>query len=100
MAATTTIDDPTTEAIRRALASAVAGRLTEACEIGERAIANGGEPAPLHAMLGMLRGRLGDADRSVDHLRAAHQARPADTIIAGNLASALSQLGRFNDALE
>ncbi len=100
MAATTTIDDVTAGAIRVALASAAAGRLEDACSIGERALSQGGEPATLHAMLGMLRSRSGDLDRAVEHLRSAHAARPSDPVIATNFATALVQLGRHREALD
>ncbi|HKC03424.1 MAG TPA: sulfotransferase [Sphingomicrobium sp.] len=63
-------------------------------------LADGGDPASLHALLGMLRCRSGDMDRGIGHLRAAHRARPADPVIAGNLASALAELGKFKEALD
>jgi tetratricopeptide (TPR) repeat protein len=99
MATTATIDQTTASVIRRALAAAGAGRLAEACALGEQALAQGGEPAALHAMLGMLRCRSGDVERGIGHLRAAHQAHPADPVIAGNLASALAELGRYGEGL-
>jgi tetratricopeptide (TPR) repeat protein len=100
MAETTTIDEITADAIRRALQSAAAGRMAEACESAEKALKEGGEPASLHAMLGMLRCRSGDIDRGIDHLRAAHRAKPTDPVIAGNLASALAQLGEYEEGLD
>jgi tetratricopeptide (TPR) repeat protein len=99
MAQATTIDDLTADAIRRAIASATAGRLSEACGIAQSALEEGGEPAALNALLGMLWGRRGDAERSVQHLRLAHDARPDDLVIATNLASALAQLGRYEEGL-
>ncbi|MEO8547465.1 MAG: sulfotransferase [Sphingomicrobium sp.] len=100
MASTTSIDDLTAGAIRRALASAAAGRLAEACAVGEQALAQGGDIAALNAMLGMLQSRAGDPERAVQHLRAAHAARPRDPIIANNLVNALVQLERQSEALD
>ncbi len=99
MSDTANLDDLTKDAVRRALASAAAGRLDAACTIGEQALVEGGDPAALHAMLGMLRGKSGEFERSVDHLRLALVARPSDLIIATNLGSALTQLGHFDEGL-
>lgn len=99
MASTATIDDLTADAIRRALASAATGQLHAACVIGEQALADGGDPAALHAMLGMLRGRSGELERSAEHLQKALAVRPSDMIIATNLGSALGQLARYEEGL-
>jgi len=93
------LDDRTAEAIRRALSAAMAGRISEACAIGEQAIDAGGDAAALHAMLGMLRTRSGDLEGAVLNLRAAHQAKPADIVIANNLTTTLMRLGRPGEAL-
>ena len=98
MVSTTTIDDLTAGAIRRALASAAAGRIAEACTVAEQALAQGGEIAALNAMLGMLKSRAGDPERAVEHLRVAHAARPGDPIIANNLVNLLVQLERQEEA--
>jgi tetratricopeptide (TPR) repeat protein len=100
MASTSTIDNLTAGAIREALASAAAGRLNQACDIGERALAQGGDAPALHAMLGMLHCRSGDLEKGVEHLRRARDLRPTDPVVARNLASTLSQLGRYSEALE
>jgi tetratricopeptide (TPR) repeat protein len=100
MASTTTIDDLTAGAIRQALSAAAAGRLADACAVGERALAQGGDVAALNAMLGMLRGRSGDHERAVNHLRVAHASRPLDPVIANNLASELVQSGNAEEVLE
>lgn len=99
MAQATTIDDLTAEAIRRALASAGAGQLNEAGRIAQGALEEGGEPAALNALLGMLWARRGEPERSAQHLRLALDARPGDLVIATNLASALAELGRFEEGL-
>ena len=99
MAETTTIDEITAGAIRRALASAAAGHLSEACASAERALSEGGEPASLHAMLGMLRCSSGDLERGVEHLRSAHAVRPGDPVIVRNLATTLGQLGHYQEGL-
>jgi tetratricopeptide (TPR) repeat protein len=100
MTETTTIDEITADAIRRSLASAAAGRIDEAYALGEKGLTDGGEPAALHAMLGMLRCRSGNMEQGIAHLRAAHGARPADPVIVGNLASALAQLSQYKEALQ
>src|SRR3954470_960447 len=100
MAATSTIDDLTGQAIRQAIGAATAGRIAEACAIGERALQNGGDRAALNAMLGMLRCRSGDLEGGINNLRLAHAERPRDPVIANNLASALAQTGRYHEALE
>jgi tetratricopeptide (TPR) repeat protein len=96
----TTIDDLTAGTIRQALAAASAGRLSEALAIGEKGLAAGGDPAALHAMLGMLRTRSGDPLGALDHLWAAHRSKAQDFVIAANLAMALLQLERHREALD
>lgn len=96
----TLLDDRTTHAIRDAVTAASRGKLAEACTIGERALAEGGDRAALNAMLGVFRQQLGDVEASIGHLRIANAARPADPKIAANLATALSETGRHGEALE
>jgi tetratricopeptide (TPR) repeat protein len=100
MATASTINDLTAGAIRQALTAAAAGRLADACAVGERALAEGGDIAALNAMLGMLQSKAGNAERALDHLRVAHRARPADPIIANNLVKALVQLEHRAEALD
>jgi tetratricopeptide (TPR) repeat protein len=98
--ATRPIDDGVTApAIRQAMGAASSGRLAEACAIGERALARGGDIVALNAMLGMLRGRAGDPERAARHLHTAHRARPADPVIAHNLAQALLELERYEEII-
>lgn len=99
MASASTIDELTAGAIRRALASAAAGRLKEACAAGEQAIANGGDRAALSAMLGMLYSRAGDRPSALRHLSEAHAARPSDPMITYNLVDALVAAGQGREAL-
>jgi tetratricopeptide (TPR) repeat protein len=94
------IDDLTAGAIRQAVAAAAAGRLNDACAIGERALASGGDRAALNAMLGMFRTQSGEHDRAIAHLEIAHRARPSDVRIAQNLASALAHQARYQEALD
>ncbi|MEP6983261.1 MAG: sulfotransferase [Sphingomicrobium sp.] len=68
--------------------------------MGERALVQGGDVAALNAMLGMLQGKAGNAERAIEHLRVAHRARPADPVIANNLATELARLDRRAEALE
>src|SRR5436190_8920160 len=99
MTATSTLDDRTTDAIRQALGAASRGLLAEACQIGERALASGGDVIALNAMLGMLRCQSGQIDAGIDHLHIAHRARPTDQRIAINLANSLAGAGRHQEAL-
>lgn len=100
MTAAPALDDRTAAAIRDAISAARRGRLTEACTIGEQALAGGGDTVALNAMLGMLRHRSGELDASIGHLRIANAARPADGKIATNLANALAEAGQYREALE
>jgi len=100
MTTISTLDDRTTNAIRQALGAASRGLHGEACQIGERALAAGGDIAALNAMLGMLQVRIGNFDRAVQHLQAAHKARPLDPIIANNLIESLVKLERKREAFE
>lgn len=98
--ATRPIDDRITgPAIRQSMAAASAGRLAEACTIGERALAQGGDVVAINAMLGMLCGRAGNPERAARHLQTAHRARPNDPVIAHNLAHALTELERHEEVL-
>ena len=100
MNAVSTLDDRTASAIRDAIRAASMGRLQEAAEIGERALAEGGDPAALNAMVGSFRCRAGDHEAGIRHLRAAFVVRPTDPVIAVNLASALVQNGDYAAVLD
>ena len=100
MTATSLLDDQTTSAIREAISAASRGSIAKACEIGERALAGGGDVAALNAMLGMLRCRSGSLDAGIQHLLVAHAAQPTDQKIATNLATALAEFGRHREALD
>src|SRR5690349_5156286 len=100
MATKSAMDDVTAGAIRQALSAAAAGRLADACALGERALVQGGDVAALNAMLGMLQSKAGNSERSIEHLRVAHRVRPTDPVIANNLATELSKAGRREEALE
>lgn len=93
------IDDRTATAIRDAMAAAAAGRTEEAVAIGERALADGGDPVALNALVGSLHCNAGQMDLGVRHLRVAHEGRPTDPVIALNLAGGLSALGEYRSAL-
>jgi tetratricopeptide (TPR) repeat protein len=100
MTAASVVDDLTATALRQALSAAAAGRIAEACDIAERTLKDGGDAAALHALLGMLRFRVGDADASIRHLTEAFRRRPGDVVIANNLASSLAQQERYREALD
>jgi tetratricopeptide (TPR) repeat protein len=100
MTAQTRIADRTAEVIRSAVAAAQAGRIAEACAIGEQGLADGCEPAPLHAMVGSFLCAERSFDAAVPHLQVACEDRPADPVIARNLAAALIELGRFDEVTD
>ena len=85
---------------REALAAARMGRLENACALAELALAAGGDPVPVNALLGMVRIDLGQHERAVEHLEFVHERRPSDIRIATDLASALAAIERFDRALE
>jgi tetratricopeptide (TPR) repeat protein len=92
------MDDESVAWLARALAAARDGQLEEACRIGDRALADGGDPGALNAMLGMFRLKLGLDEVAVQHLEIAREIHPADVRIATNLASALSRIGQMERA--
>lgn len=94
------LDETTANAIRLALSAAQTGRLREACGIAETALASGGDPVALNALLGTLRLRLGELEDAARHLEVAHEHRPADVRIATNLANALVASGSHERAFE
>lgn len=100
MDAASTLDDQTATAIRQAMAAASAGRVSEAVTIGERALADGCEPAALNAMIGTLQCQTGNLEAGIRHLRAAFKVRPSDPVISGNLATALASQGDHSAALD
>ncbi|HEX6073316.1 MAG TPA: tetratricopeptide repeat protein, partial [Sphingomicrobium sp.] len=100
MTAVAALDDRTASAIREAMLAARAGRIHDAIKIGKRALAAGGDSAALNAMIGTLQCRSGDVEAGVRHLAVAHRERADDVVIANNLVTALSQLGRDREALD
>ncbi len=98
--ATSELDPKTSDALRKALASAQRGEITDACRIAEKALGDGGDVVALNALLGMLQSRAGDLDAAIRHLRIAHEARPTDVRILSNLAAALISKSEFQSALE
>ena len=94
------IDERTASAIRQAVAAAQRGQFKQACAIAERALAEGGDPVPINALLGMVRLDLGEPERAAQHLEFAHERRPFDIRIATDLAKAFAALERFDDVLK
>ena len=93
------LDDKTVEVIREAVAEASAGRIRQACEIGERGLAAGCDAAPLHAMIGAFLVQAGEFGDSIPHLETARNARPDDPVITRNLATALVECRRYDESL-
>lgn len=89
----------TDQALSRAVALARQGDGAGARALAERSLAEGGDPVPLNAFLGMLACQARDFARGAAHLRAAHSARPDDVTIALNLAHALLDGGDAAAAL-
>lgn len=86
--------------LKKAVAFAQRGDLGQARALAERGLRDGeGEPAALHAFLGMVCARTGDRPAAAAHLNSAHQARPSDITIACNLISVLMEDGRDEEAL-
>lgn len=98
MASAPLLDEQTITSIRRALAAAGVGQVEEACRIAGDALTQGGDPAALHALIGSLHLRRGDAEAALPHLREAHSLRPEDPMVAFNLASVLAQQGDYPEA--
>lgn len=76
------------------------GELQDACAIGERGLASGGDAVALNAMLGMFRTDLGEHAAALRHLQIAHGARPHDVRISTNFATALARAGDLERVLE
>lgn len=86
--------------IREAMALLRRGAPAAARARAETALQQNGGHGALHAFLGMLCCRSGDFSAGVAHLRAALASAPDDLTIATNLATALVQTGRFEEAAE
>lgn len=86
--------------MRDALAAARGGRLEDACGLAEEALAAGGDPVTINALLGMARMDLGQTERAIEHLEFAHAQRPSDVRIAADLAAGLASIERFDRVLE
>ena len=100
MSTAPTLDQTTVATIRDAVQAARSGRLADACRIGERGLAAGGDRAALSAMLGSFYCRAGDLETGVRHLRQAQAERPDDPVVAANLGAALAQLGDYAGVLD
>lgn len=84
--------------IADALAAARRGQLAEACKISERALAGEECPGAVHALLGLLRLKLGHDNVALRHLEIAHSVYPNDARIAANFSTALSRTGQLERA--
>jgi tetratricopeptide (TPR) repeat protein len=85
-------------ALTEALAAARQGDFPRARILAEEGIGAPGDPAPLHAFLGMILARLGEHREAANHLTSAHQARPRDVTIACNLIAMLIDMGADEEA--
>lgn len=93
------LDPQTADVLRQAVGAAQSGDLARARTLAEGALESGGDTAALNAFLGMLLARANDLETAARHLRAAHDARPADATIACNLIAVLIDKGDLTDAL-
>jgi tetratricopeptide (TPR) repeat protein len=90
-------DTATASIIRSAMSTAQFGRIDEACAIARRGLDQGGDPAPLHALLGSLLVGSGDFGAALPHLLKANAKLRSDPIVARNLASALVASERYSE---
>lgn len=95
----TTLSAGTADVIRQALGAAQRGDLSAACRIAEDGLAAAAQPAPLHALLGMLRSRAGEREKGITHLEQARRLVPEDRTVLLNLAAALTDAGRHAEVL-
>lgn len=100
MTAVSVLDDKTASAIREALTAVRTGRVDEGCSIAQSALADGGDPAALNALLGSILCSSGRTQEGIDRLHVAHSLRPSDPIITSNLATALCEIEEYAAALE
>ena len=85
--------------VREVIALARRGDVAGAREVGERALAAGGNAPLLGALLGAICCQTGDFAAAIPYLRRAHDAHPEDITIAVNLVTALAQAGQSQGAL-
>ncbi|HXI86230.1 MAG TPA: tetratricopeptide repeat protein, partial [Parvularculaceae bacterium] len=96
----TSSHSPDGDFLARAVALARRGDMRGAREAAELGLRSGaGQPATLHAFLGMVCARAGERAEAATHLKSAHEARPEDVTIACNLIAVLMEDGRDEDAL-
>lgn len=93
------VDPQTVAAIQSALSLNRAGKLAEAKQALLLALAQGGDVGLLRGMLGVLCCQSNDLVAGIEHLQAAHSARPDDLSIIGNLTTALIETGQAEAAV-
>lgn len=93
-------DEATVELVRRALALARDGDLAAALAMVTSALDHKRDTAMLLGLAGMLACRSGDLETGIAHLRDALAAMPDDLATQGNLAQALIEAGRADEAWE
>lgn len=86
--------------LREVVKLAQQGNLSAARSRAEAALEQSGRHGAVHALLGMLCCQGGDFGPGIEHLRAALAKTPGDVTIAINLAAALIETGRFQEAAE
>lgn len=86
--------------LREVVKLAQQGNLLAARARAEATLEQSGRHGAVHALLGMLCCQGGDFERGIEHLRTALQKSPGDTTITINLAAALVEIGRFQEAAE
>lgn len=87
------------EAIRQIVALARGGRLDEAAQAVRRAQTDGAAGPVFSALAGAVEFHRGQFAAALPHLLSAHQAKPDDITVRGNLAETLWRCGRTNEAL-
>lgn len=86
--------------IMAAMAKVRAGDNIGALGLIDAALADGVDPAPLHALAGLAAQRMGDHARAVPHLEKLLEMNPADVATRANLANAHIAMGDNRAALE
>lgn len=94
------IDPGTRDVLHKMIALVRQGARDEARRIGKAALAEVGDVAPVHAILGRLACESGDFADGLAELREAIALLPDDTAVRSDLAAALIQTGDLPGAME
>ena len=96
---TVQIDPGTRDVLRQMILLLRQGARDEALRAGKAALADIGDAAPIHALLGRLSCESGEFVDGISHLRSALRALPDDVAVRCDLVAALIHTGELADAL-